>query len=193
MEAILGGLWSVRLDVAYQRGLGDGDAADILDSAIHLGKTKVVGLVVNKVDKIMHGMQLGAAGMHNQIKQWFQGGFLVTLVDKLLEYDYGVWLTADHGNIQCEGKGRPSEGVIAETRGERARVYPTPELRAQVAGAFPFANEWQPVGLPPNYFPLLAGGHSAFVKPEDTIVGHGGVAIEEVIVPLVKIEKRVRR
>lgn len=181
-----------RLDVAYQRGLGDGDAAGVLDSAIHPGKTKVVGLVVDKVDKIMHGMQLGSAGMHNQIKQWCQGGFLAALVGQLLEYGYEVWLTADHGNIQCEGKGRPSEGVIAETRGERVRVYPTPELRAQVAGAFLFAHEWQPVGLPADYFPLVAGGRDAFVNPGDAIVGHGGVAIEEVIVPLVKFERRTR-
>ncbi len=181
-----------RLDVAYQRGLGDGDAAGILDSAIHPGKTKVVGLVVDKVDKIMHGMQLGSAGMHNQIKQWCHAGFLSAMVGQLLDYGYEVWLTADHGNIQCDGKGRPSEGVIAETRGERVRVYPTPELRAQVAGAFPFAHEWQPVGLPAEYFPLVAGGRDAFVNPGDAIVGHGGVAIEEVIVPLVKFERRTR-
>lgn len=179
-----------RLDVAYQRGLGDGDAAGVLDSVIHPGKTKVVGLVVDKVDKIMHGMQLGSAGMHNQIKQWCHAGFLSAMVGQLLDYGYEVWLTADHGNIQCDGKGRPSEGVIAETRGERVRVYPTPELRAQVAGAFPFAHEWQPVGLPANYFPLVAGGCDAFVNPGDTIVGHGGIAIEEVIVPLVKFERR---
>lgn len=179
-----------RLDVAYQHGLDDGDAAGILDSAIHLGKTKVVGLVVDKIDKIMHGMQLGSAGMHNQIRQWCHAGFLSTMVGQLLDYGYEVWLTADHGNIQCDGKGRPSEGVIAETRGERVRVYPTPELRAQVAGAFPFAHEWQPVGLPANYFPLVAGGCDAFVNPGDTIVGHGGIAIEEVIVPLVKFERR---
>lgn len=180
-----------RLDVAYQRGLGDGDAVGVLDSAIHPGKTKVVGLVVDKVDKIMHGMQLGSAGMHNQIKQWCQGGFLAALVGQLLDYGYEVWLTADHGNIQCEGKGRPSEGVIAETRGERVRVYPTPELRAQVAGAFRFAREWQPVGLPADYFPLVAGGCGAFVNPGDALVGHGGVAVEEVIVPLVKFERRI--
>jgi hypothetical protein len=181
-----------RLDVVYQRGLGDGDAVGVLDSAIHPGKTKVVGLVVDKVDKIMHGMQLGSAGMHNQIKQWCHAGFLSAMVGQLLDYGYEVWLTADHGNIQCDGKGRPSEGVIAETRGERVRVYPTPELRAQVAGAFPFAHEWQPVGLPADYFPLVAGGRDAFVNPGDAIVGHGGVAIEEVIVPLVKFERRTR-
>lgn len=181
-----------RLDVAYQRGLGDGDASSVLDAVIHPGKTKVVGLVVDKVDKIMHGMQLGSAGMHNQIKQWCHAGFLSALVGQLLDYGYEVWLTADHGNIQCEGKGRPSEGVIAETRGERVRVYPTPELRSQVACAFPFAHEWQPVGLPADYFPLVAGGRDAFVNPGDAIVGHGGIAIEEVIVPLVKFERRTR-
>lgn len=179
-----------RLDVAYQRGLGDGDAVDILDSIIHPGKTKAVGLVVDKIDKIMHGMQLGSAGMHNQIKQWCQGGFLTSLVAQLLEYGYDVWLTADHGNIKCDGKGRPSEGVIAETRGERARVYPSSELRSQVAASFPFAHEWPPIGLPANYFPLVTGGHDAFVNQDDTIVGHGGIAIEEVIVPLVKFERR---
>lgn len=181
-----------RLDVAYQRGLGDGDAADILNAAIHPGKTRVVGLVVDKVDKIMHGMQLGSAGMHNQIKQWCQGRFLASLVCQLLEYGYEVWLTADHGNIQCEGKGRPTEGAIAETRGERVRVYPTPELRAQVVGNYPFAHEWSPIGLPAGYYPMVVCGHDAFVNTNDTIVGHGGISIEEVIVPFVRFERRTR-
>ena len=181
-----------RLDVAYQRGLSDGDASSVLDAAIHPEKTRVVGLVVDKIDKIMHGMQLGSAGMHNQIKQWCQAGFLTALIDHLLDFGYAVWLTADHGNIECDGKGRPSEGVIAGTRGERVRVYPTPELRTQVAESFSFAHKWQPIGLPEDYFPLVAGGRDAFVNPGESIVGHGGVAIEEVIVPLVKFERRTR-
>lgn len=181
-----------RLDVAYKRGLGDGDAGSVLDNLIHPGKTKVVGLVVDKVDKIMHGMQLGSAGMHNQVKQWCESGYLLALINYLLDYKYDVWLTADHGNIECDGKGCPSEGVIAETRGERVRVYPTPELRSQIAASFPFGHEWQPVGLPERYFPLVTSGHDAFVNLGDSIVGHGGVAIEEVIVPLVKFERRAR-
>jgi hypothetical protein len=179
-----------RLDVGYQRGLGDGDARQVLDALIHPGKTHVLGLVVDKVDKIMHGMQLGAAGMHNQILQWCQGGFLAALVGRLLDQGYEVWLTADHGNIECTGQGRPKEGVIAETRGERARVYPTPELRDQVAGAFDFGRAWSPIGLPPGYFPLLASGQDAFVSADERIVAHGGLSIEEVLVPLVKLERR---
>ena len=178
-----------RLDIAYQRGLGDGDVSAILEAVIHPYRTRAVGLVVDKVDKIMHGMQLGAAGMHNQIKQWAYSGFLNSLIDYLLDRGYQVWMTSDHGNIECQGKGRPSEGVIAETRGERVRVYPTPELRTTVARDFPFASEWQPIGLPQGYFPLIASGRDAFVTPGTAIVGHGGVSIEEVIVPLIKFER----
>ena len=178
-----------RLDIAYQRGLGDGDVSAILEAVIHPDRTRAVGLVVDKVDKIMHGMQLGAAGMHNQIKQWAYGGFLNSLIDYLLDRGYQVWMTSDHGNIECQGKGRPSEGVIAETRGERVRVYPTPELRTTVARDFPFASEWQPIGLPQGYFPLIASGRDAVVTPGTAIVGHGGVSIEEVIVPLIKFER----
>ena len=181
-----------RMDIAYRRGLGDGDASSVLDAVIHPGKTRAVGLVVDKVDKIMHGMQLGSIGMHSQVKLWCQGGFLGALVNYLLDYGFDIWLTADHGNIECDGKGRLSEGVIAETRGERVRVYPTPELRSQVARSFTFAHEWYPVGLPPEYFPLVASGRDAFVKTGDSIVGHGGVAIEEVIVPFVKFERRTQ-
>lgn len=178
------------LDVSYQLGLGDGDPSEALDSKINLGRTKVIGLVVDKVDKIMHGMQLGSAGMHNQIKQWCQGGFLAGLLDQLLESGYAVWLTSDHGNLECAGRGRPSEGSLADKRGERMRMYTAQELRAQAAKKLPFAREWHSPGLPESYFPLIASGRGAFVRQGETIVAHGGASIEEVIVPLVKISRR---
>ena len=181
-----------RQQISYQRNLRDGNVNEVLDETLSLDRTKVIGLVVDKVDKIMHGMQLGADGMHNQIKQWCKGGFLSSLIGYLLDNDYQVWLTSDHGNIECQGKGRPSEGVIAETRGERVRVYPTTELRDSVVKTLTFGIKWNPIGLPPNYFPLVAEGSDAFVKEGENIVAHGGISMEEVIVPLVIFEKRSR-
>lgn len=177
-------------DILYQRGLGN--TKDALNKIPEARQTKVLGLVVDTIDRIMHGMQLGTVGMHNQINQWCQNGFLSALIDQLLELGYKIWLTADHGNIQCDGIGQPREGVIAETRGERARVYPTEELRAQVAAHYPSAHLWQPVGLPANYFPLIANDRNAFVTHNSQTVAHGGFAMEEVIVPLIKFERRTR-
>ncbi|MCK5164705.1 MAG: BREX-3 system phosphatase PglZ, partial [Desulfobacula sp.] len=178
-----------RFDVGYQKSLGGGDAIGALDDTLNLQRIKVLGLVIDTVDKIMHGMQLGNAGMHNQIRQWCQSGYLSSLIGHLFQNGFQVWLTSDHGNIECNGMGNPGEGVIAETRGERARVYSTSELRSQVAENFSDAAIWNPTGLPSGYYPLLAKGPNAFANMGKRTVTHGGASIEEIIVPLIKFEK----
>jgi len=176
--------------IAYQKGLGDGAPDEILDHLIIPGKTKIAGLVINKIDDIMHGEQLGMAGMHSQIALYAQNGFLSGLFDALLRRNFDVYLTSDHGNIECYGTGRPNEASIAQTRGERAMVYKSAELRQTIAGAFPAGVVWPPVGLPPEYFPLLANGTSAFLRNGETAVSHGSFSIQEALVPFVKIERK---
>jgi hypothetical protein len=58
---------------------------------------------VDKVDKIMHGMQMGTAGMHNQVRQWAKRPYLNMLLDLLLDLGFRVYLTSDHGNIEAIG------------------------------------------------------------------------------------------
>ncbi len=181
-----------KMQITYSKSLGKGDAHSDLNDLIIPAKTKAIGLVINTVDDIMHGMKLGASGMQNQVKHWAEQGYLENMVDGLLDQGFEVWLTSDHGNIECYGKGRPSEGVIAETRGERVRIYPTEELRDRVGNQFSFAKPWNSVALPSGYFPLMAEKESAFIREGDSVVGHGGISIEEVIVPFIKFERRVK-
>ncbi|MHB8992714.1 MAG: BREX-3 system phosphatase PglZ, partial [Chloroflexota bacterium] len=86
-------------EVGYRKSLGDQKAED-LEEFISQSPARVLGLVVDKVDKIMHGMKLGAAGMHNQVRQWAEQGWLATLVEMLLDRGFGVYITSDHGNIE---------------------------------------------------------------------------------------------
>ena len=179
-----------RLDVAYARSLGLGNPMDDLDKLINPGRTIAVGLVIDTVDAMMHGMQLGSTGMHRSIELWCEDLYLSKLIERLLDLDFQVWLTSDHGNIEANGRGRPSEGAIAESRGERVRTYPAEELRQRVADEFTFAKKWPPIGLPPNYYPLVTTQRDAFVREGETVVGHGGISIEEVIVPLIQFERK---
>ncbi|MDG6998301.1 MAG: BREX-3 system phosphatase PglZ [Nitrososphaerota archaeon] len=175
--------------IVYIKGLGDGSLENVSEELSH-PKVRVAGIVVDKVDKIMHGMELGIAGMHNQVRQWASTPYLTALIELLLNQDFCVYLTSDHGNIEAEGCGRPDEGVIADIRGERVRIYPDEALRRKVKERFQTALEWDPVGLPEKYFPLLAPSRKAFVREMHRPVCHGGISIEELIVPLVKIERR---
>ena len=174
--------------VGYAKGLGDGPL-DGVGETLSRADIRALGLVVDKVDRIMHGMELGAAGMHNQVRQWAGEGFMAGLLDRLLDDGFAVFLTSDHGNIEAEGRGRPSEGVVADVRGERARIYPDAVLRSRVQDRFPDAIAWPATGLPEDCLALLAPARSAFVREGDRIVGHGGASLEEVVVPWVRIER----
>ncbi len=154
-------------------------------------RIKAVGLVINTVDDIMHGMQLGSAGMQNQVRQWAGKNNLLTLINSLIDNGFQIFLTSDHGNIEASGLGRINDGSIAESKGERVRVYASEIARKE---AFNLVSEpsilWSNIGLPDDYFPLIANGRGAYINEGKNIVGHGGIAIEEVIIPYIKIRKR---
>ena len=135
-------------------------------------------------------MELGAAGMHNQVRQWARQGFLRDLFGLLHDQGFRVFLASDHGNVEVRGVGRPAEGAIADLRGERVRVYSGSRLRAQIKERFPDALDWPPVGLPENYLALIAPNRTAFVRRGETLVGHGGISVEELLVPFVEIDRR---
>ncbi len=176
-------------EVVYIKGLGDGGLETVSEALSH-PKARVAGLVVDKIDKIMHGMELGIAGMHNQVGQWSKQPYMNNLLDLLLDGGFRVYLTSDHGNIEAEGCGRPAEGAVADLRGERVRIYPDAALRGRVKKHFQDALEWGTVGLPEDYLALIAPDRQAFVQEKQYTVCHGGISIEELIVPLVQIERR---
>ena len=175
-------------EIVYLKGLGNGDLEAVAEALSH-PRTRVAGLIVDKIDRIMHGMEMGSAGMHNQVCQWAKQPFLNTLLDLLLNRGFRVYLTSDHGNIEAEGCGRPAEGAVADSRGERVRIYRDTALRGKVKEHFPTALEWGPIGLPEDYLALLAPARRAFIQEKQRTVSHGGISVEEIIVPLVQIER----
>jgi hypothetical protein len=165
----------------------DANTGPKLDDAFANPRLSVLGIVWNKVDKIMHGMQMETAGMHNQVRLWASQGHLEALLARLHEEGFTVFLTADHGNVASTGIGCPQEGVLAETKGQRARVYEHPSFRDEVAADFPESIRWPGYGLPSTRHVLLAGDLKAFVDQGEKVVAHGGIALEEVMVPFVAI------
>lgn len=125
---------------------------------------------------------------HNdQVRQWANEGFMDSLLNMLLAKGFAIYITSDHGNVEAAGCGRPKEGVLAEVRGERVRIYSEDILRSRVASTFPDALCWKPLGLPEDFLPLLAPGRRAFVLEGQRTVAHGGITLEEMVVPFVRV------
>jgi hypothetical protein len=165
-----------------------GDPADLARiEDIITSQTRALGVTLFKVDKIMHGMELGAVGMAGQVRTWAEAGFFSSLLNSLHKLGFDVFISADHGNTEAVGIGDPKEGVLSDKGGERCRIYSDPVLNKTCLTAFPETLVWDHPGLPDGLSTLLAPHGKAFSQKDTTLLCHGGPAMEEVCVPFIRI------
>jgi hypothetical protein len=182
-----------RRELAYLRQRHQEDDEALIErvrARIGDSPCRVLAVVVGTVDNLIHGAVTGTDGLHASVRHWAQRGALWTLLDRLIDAGFEVFLTADHGNVEGQGIGKPNVGATANERGERVHVFPDAGLRRQVAAQYPGSIPWPAIGLPDDYFPLLAPPRRAFIPTGQRTVAHGGIALEELVVPFIHITRR---
>lgn len=173
-------------EIMYQRSLRQVEQLDALATDLDDRRPKIVGLVIDEVDDRLH-KERSKQDVALWIANWLKTGFVERLFSLLLDKGFHIYLTADHGNVEAVGMGRPTQGDIPETRGERVRVYRSEPLLADSVASYPNTVKLEIAGLPANFMPLFAGGRTAFVTDGEQVVVHGGISVEELIVPFVKV------
>jgi hypothetical protein len=152
----------------------------------------VLCLVYSRIDEIAHDATLGATGVQASLQLWLQqeSPQLEALLAQLLKNGFTAYVTSDHGHVEARGLGRPSEGLLAQTRGQRVRVYDDRLVAESVRQAFAPTILWANDGLlPQGIWALMLAERHAFVTYNETVVTHGGATLEEVVVPLVTITR----
>lgn len=146
-----------------------------------------VGLVIQAIDKMLHGANVfGDAQLAASVGAWLERGFLEGLVADADKAAFEVWVTSDHGNLEITPLGQAQEGLAVETAGLRVRLYPTPDLR-EGSRLRDGGIAWDTPGLPAGWrYPLFPAGRGAYFSGEIRVT-HGGLSLDEVIVPLVRV------
>lgn len=174
--------------VGYIKGIQRTDQLSDIDDLSAGSQIRALGIVVDSIDVMMHGMTLGSRGLHNQVATWAEHGVLEQLFGRLLSQGFDVFVTADHGNIEAKGAGKVMQGVLADTRGERVRIYEDKVIFDKTVSELGMgAESGSTAGLPDNAFPLYATGRTAFVAKGSSVVAHGGRSLEELVVPFIRI------
>lgn len=175
---------------------GEGESVDhfLTRLAVLTSKApmRVIGLVLGQVDRLTHGAAgvVSSRELQKHVAAWGESGTLELVLTHLLDAGYEIFLTADHGNVEAVGVGNPQTGSLTEERSERALVFRHPALRDSVAEKFPNAVPWEGAGLPDDWNALLATGFEAFTTPGKLTLSHGGISIEEMVVPFVRMRQR---
>ncbi len=187
-------------------------------AAITSRRTRALCLISTVIDDIVHGATQGAAGVHAALTVWLspnadkrqdkgaadsgaateavqQGSVWIEgLIDLLLAEGYTVTVTGDHGHVEAIGVGNPREGVLASTRSKRTRLYTSLDLAQGAASRLPdtmvIDTSWL---CPQEVFPIVALRRIAYAPQGERVVTHGGLTLEEMIVPLITLVRQDQR
>ncbi|KAA0956165.1 BREX-3 system phosphatase PglZ [Planococcus sp. ANT_H30] len=176
-------------NIAFEKSLGL-SAYNQKNLAYQLSPAiRIYGAVIDVVDQFMHGAAQGLQSVQSELNTWLNSNYLTVFIEDLMNSGFEIYLTSDHGNVECMGRGRISQGVTVESKGERARIYGSLNIRNHTCKDQQDTIIWDDTSLPSDYHVLLADENGAFVPKYQKIVTHGGIHIEEMIVPFIKISR----
>lgn len=151
-------------------------------------KDRCLGIVINDIDDLVHNQLQGYKGMYRDIEHLAKTQQLQGLVKKLYKNDFEVYITSDHGNTRATGVGKVrGAGIEVETKSQRVIIYKEFASREEVK------EEYNLIEYPGYYLPkdnkyFICEDGKALTTIGEEVLSHGGISIEEVVVPFIKIK-----
>lgn len=149
---------------------------------------KCGAIIVNDVDDMVHGQKQSRIGMYNDISVMTKQEQLVKLVKDLLRNSFDVYITADHGNTPCVGMGKLMKtGVEVETKSRRMLVLRDFADKQKLLDQYDLI-DYTKYYLSKEYDYLICGVGCSFDAKGEKVMSHGGITVDEVIVPFITIK-----
>jgi len=150
--------------------------------------TKCGAVIIMDIDENVHGQKQGRIGMFNDVTVMANNKKLADLTEDLLKQGFDVYVTADHGNTPCTGMGKLiGSGVETETKSRRMLVlndFADKEEKIQKYGMLDYPKYY----LPKQYDYLICDVGTSFDPKGEDVMSHGGITIDEVIVPFIMLK-----
>lgn len=144
-------------------------------------------IIINDIDDMVHGQKQSVEEMFNDVSLMSKQSKLAKLTKTLLKEGFDVYISADHGNTICTGIGRFKTGVETETKSRRMLVLKDIADKNSLLNKYPLI-EYPKYYLDKQYDYLICENGVSFDNRGDEVMTHGGISIEEVIVPFIIIK-----
>ena len=164
--------------ISYQRGYDSEFTSSVRCGAV----------IINDIDDIVHGQKLGRIGMYHDVKILAEQAKLASMVKRFLAVGFDVYISADHGNTTRKGMGKMLiTGVETETKSKCLLVlkdFADKEGMKESRRLLEFPKYY----LPKSYDYLICDVGESFDAKGEEVMSHGGISIEECIVPFVQLK-----
>ena len=164
--------------IAYERGY-DADFGPLV---------RCGAVIINDIDDMVHGQKQGRIGMFNDVGVMAKQRKLADMTKRFLKAGFDVYITADHGNTTRRGLGKlMGTGVEMETKSRCMLVlkgFADKDGLKEKYGLLEFPKTY----LPKEYDYLICDVGDSFDAKGEDVMSHGGISIDEGIVPFIKIK-----
>lgn len=151
---------------------------------------KSLGLVCNLFDDESHSINVfgeNKSNLYKNIISAIESSKLIELLNYLRDNDYKIILTADHGNVYCEGNGiSPNKMLESERKSIRCLMFDSESLADDLVKKHPNDCFKFKYNLLSNEIYLVFAINGCFGNK--TAITHGSYTPEECIVPVVILE-----
>lgn len=148
-------------------------------------KIKFAAIILNDIDEFVHGQMQSRIGMYNDVNLYGKTQKLQNLIRQLIRSGFRVYITADHGNTPATGRGKlKNMGVETESRSSRMVVR---EEFAEDLSDDDRLIRYPGYYLNKSYQYYICENGVALETNDADVVAHGGISIDEVIVPFIEI------
>lgn len=145
-------------------------------------------IIINDIDDMVHGQQQGRLGMYNDVSLLATQKKLTTTVKRFQDSGYDVYISADHGNTNCVGLGRlMGTGLEVETKSHRMIVLQDFADKDKLIRQYGLI-EYPKFYLDKKYDYLICDTGESFDAKGEAVMTHGGISIDEVVVPFIEIK-----
>jgi len=125
--------------------------------------------------------------MPKKIREWLDQGFVSQFFNTLQERGFNIFITSDHGHILAQGIGDYNEGELLTENSKRAKIFKDKAFQSRGQSKLDEQIIWPSSNFNNILFPLLMSGTRSYDKKNHSSLCHGGISIEEVLVPFIEI------
>jgi hypothetical protein len=144
-----------------------------------------ISILFTFFDDIAHAAQIPVNGLgkllyFDAINSYLKNSNLKQVIETLLQNGFAVYFCSDHGSVVATGNGQRIEKYLIDNFAKRACIIPesSSELTELKKVNIPFVSD---------KVMILPEGREMFTYKGKQEINHGGITIEEMVVPYIKI------
>jgi len=147
-----------------------------------------ISILYNFFDELSHSAQFPPNTESKEIYfqsvlAYLEKSTVVKDFQVLLENDFQIYICSDHGSVVAKGNGKRVEKYLSDDFAKRAVIVnkETKDLINERKIKIPFVDD---------KLLVLPEGRTMFANKNQIEVNHGGITVEEMVVPYIKLSKK---